>query len=75
VAESAVATGAHQEGHVQTREIMEEVHRLPDDLRSVLLLVTVEDLTYAQVADVLGIPIGTVMSRLSRARERIRRAS
>jgi RNA polymerase sigma factor (sigma-70 family) len=75
VAESVVGVGARQEEHVQTREVMAEVQRLPSDLRSVLLLVTVEDLTYAQVAEVLGIPIGTVMSRLSRARERIRRAS
>jgi len=37
----------------------------------VLLLVSVEDLGYAQVAEVLAIPIGTVMSRLSRARERL----
>jgi RNA polymerase sigma-70 factor (ECF subfamily) len=74
VAESAVGVGARQEEHVQTREVMAEVQRLPDDLRSVLLLVTVEDLSYSEVAEVLDIPIGTVMSRLSRARERLRRA-
>ncbi|WP_431276474.1 RNA polymerase sigma factor [Variovorax ureilyticus] len=45
---------------------------LPEDQRSVLLLVALEDLSYAQVAKVLGIPLGTVMSRLSRARERLR---
>jgi RNA polymerase sigma-70 factor, ECF subfamily len=75
VAEAAVGIGARQEDHIRTREIMAEVQRLPDDLRSVLLLVTVEDLSYAEVAGVLDIPIGTVMSRLSRARERLRRAS
>jgi RNA polymerase sigma-70 factor (ECF subfamily) len=39
----------------------------------VLLLVAVEDLSYADAANVLNVPVGTVMSRLSRARERLRR--
>ncbi len=38
----------------------------------VLLLVDVDELTYAEVARVLGIPVGTVVSRLSRARHRVR---
>ena len=46
--------------------------RLPEDQRAVLLLVTLEDMPYAAVADVLRIPVGTVMSRLSRARSRLR---
>jgi len=45
--------------------------RLPEDQRAVLLLVTLEDMAYADVARVLGVPIGTVMSRLSRARSRL----
>jgi RNA polymerase sigma factor (sigma-70 family) len=45
--------------------------QLPEDQRAVLLLVTLEDLSYAAVAKVLGIPAGTVMSRLSRARVRL----
>jgi RNA polymerase sigma-70 factor (ECF subfamily) len=53
--------------------VLRAVERLPADLRSVLLLITMEDLSYSDVARVLGIPIGTVMSRLSRARERLRR--
>jgi len=44
---------------------------LPADQRAVLLLVALEDLSYAQVAGVLAIPVGTVMSRLSRARFRL----
>ena len=44
---------------------------LPEDQRDVLLLVALEELSYAQIATVLGIPTGTVMSRLSRARARL----
>jgi len=46
--------------------------RLPDEQRCVLLLVGMEDMGYAEVAKVLDIPVGTVMSRLSRARARLR---
>jgi RNA polymerase sigma factor (sigma-70 family) len=46
--------------------------RLPAEQRAVLLLVSMEDLSYEEVASVLAIPVGTVMSRLSRARSRLR---
>lgn len=45
--------------------------RLPPDQRAVLLLVSLEDLSYAEVARITGVPVGTVMSRLSRARSRL----
>jgi RNA polymerase sigma-70 factor (ECF subfamily) len=48
------------------------LQRLPAEQRAVLLLVTVEDMSYADVARVLQLPQGTVMSRLSRARTRLR---
>ena len=48
------------------------LQRLPADQRAVLLLVTLEDMSYEDAAKVLGIPLGTVMSRLSRARSRLR---
>lgn len=48
------------------------LQRLPAEQRAVLLLVTLEDMAYADVARVLDIPVGTVMSRLSRARSRMR---
>jgi RNA polymerase sigma-70 factor (ECF subfamily) len=44
---------------------------LPEEQRAVLLLVALEDLSYAQLARVLNIPLGTVMSRLARARVRL----
>jgi len=53
--------------------VMQRVSRLPSEQREVLLLVAVEELPYHEVAAVLGIPIGTVMSRLSRARHKLRR--
>lgn len=46
--------------------------QLPPDQRAVLLLVTLEDMSYMEVARVTGVPVGTVMSRLSRARDRMR---
>jgi RNA polymerase sigma-70 factor (ECF subfamily) len=47
---------------------------LQPDQREILLLVALEGLSYRQVATILGVPEGTVMSRLARARERLRRA-
>ena len=48
------------------------LRELPIEQREVLLLVALEQMTYQQVAETLGIPLGTVMSRLSRGRERLR---
>jgi RNA polymerase sigma-70 factor (ECF subfamily) len=55
-----------------TLDLSRCLQRLPDDQRAVLLLVALEDMSYGEAAKVLGIPIGTVMSRLSRARSRLR---
>lgn len=48
------------------------LRQLPDVQRQILLLIAFEDMSYEQVADVLGVPVGTVMSRLSRGRARLR---
>ncbi|KRB27996.1 MULTISPECIES: sigma-70 family RNA polymerase sigma factor [unclassified Acidovorax] len=48
------------------------LQRLPADQRAVLLLVAMEDMSYEDTARILGVPVGTVMSRLSRARMRLR---
>jgi RNA polymerase sigma-70 factor (ECF subfamily) len=52
-------------------KVKEAIARLPREQREVLVLVCVEDLSYRDVAGVLNIPIGTVMSRLARARRRV----
>lgn len=53
-------------------EILAALDKIPNDFRSVVLLVDVEEFAYKEVADILGVPIGTVMSRLSRARRLLR---
>ena len=59
---------ANQEHAVQLNELFLAISRLPMEQRSVILLVCLEGFSYRQTADILDIPIGTVMSRLSRAR-------
>ncbi|RVT94884.1 sigma-70 family RNA polymerase sigma factor [Sphingomonas crocodyli] len=54
------------------REVADRFAALPDPQREVLHLVAIEGLGYREAADVLGLPIGTVMSRLSRARAALR---
>lgn len=52
-------------------DLERSLQRLPAEQRAVLLLVTVEDMSYEDTARILAIPLGTVMSRLSRARTRL----
>jgi RNA polymerase sigma-70 factor (ECF subfamily) len=66
------ATQSSAEIGIEVSNLMRALASLPDSQREVLLLVSLEELTYEQVSQVLGIPIGTVMSRLSRAREQLR---
>lgn len=73
VPEAWLARAAEQEDGLGRQDVLTHLARLPDDQRAVLLLVGVEDLSYAEAAAVLDVPMGTVMSRLSRARERLRR--
>jgi RNA polymerase sigma-70 factor, ECF subfamily len=69
--ESDLGEEAVQERKLMYQDVMNKLARLPEDQRAVLLLIAVEDLSYADAAKVLNIPVGTVMSRLSRARERL----
>ncbi len=59
-------------GWVAAIDLERALRALPQAQRQVLLLVAFEDLTYEQVATVVGVPVGTVMSRLSRARSHLR---
>jgi RNA polymerase sigma-70 factor, ECF subfamily len=54
------------------RDVQRALYRLPVEQREVLLLVGLEELSYQEVSSILKIPVGTVMSRLSRAREHMR---
>ena len=63
-----------QEDALRHRDLLQALDELPEEQRSVLLLVSVEDLSYAETAKALDIPVGTVMSRLNRAREKVFRA-
>lgn len=67
-----LAQRAPQSDALLVRDLDRAIARLPADQRAVLLLVTLEEMSYEEVARTLGIPIGTVMSRLSRAREKLR---
>lgn len=63
---------ATQDEMLHVRDLDRAIARLPVEQREVLLLVAVEQMSYAEVARTLRIPPGTVMSRLSRGRERLR---
>ncbi|MDA8093335.1 MAG: sigma-70 family RNA polymerase sigma factor [Betaproteobacteria bacterium] len=69
MAEPKVAAG--QEARLEAISLIQSVQNLPLPLREVLLLVCIEGLGYREAAQTLGIPMGTVMSRLSRARAQL----
>lgn len=56
-----------------TDEMQQALAALPEELRESLLLVVVGELTHQETADALGVPLGTVLSRVSRARQRLRK--
>jgi RNA polymerase sigma-70 factor (ECF subfamily) len=66
------AVRAPEPDWLELRDLEAALARLPEEQRAVVLLVGLEQFTYEETARVLGVPIGTVMSRLSRARERLR---
>lgn len=67
-----VEVRATQGDALEIRDLEAALAKLPDEQREVVLLVGLEQFGYEEAARVLGIPVGTVMSRLSRGRERLR---
>ena len=66
------ATPPSQYGRLELRDLALALTRLPEEQRQVVLLVGLEGMSYQEVATVLDVPVGTVMSRLSRGREALR---
>ena len=68
-----VAVQPDQTVGLVARDIARALDQLPDEQRQVVLLVGLEEMSYKETAEILGMPMGTVMSRLARGRERLRR--
>ena len=69
LAEHAAPAGINAaEDGLYLAQVREAIAQLPEDQRAVLMLVSVEGVAYKDAAEILGLPLGTVMSRLSRAR-------
>ncbi len=71
-AEPDLAVPPSQQASVEIQDVLRGLASLPEEQRQIVLLVAVEGFQYGEVAAMLGIPVGTVMSRLSRARDRLR---
>ncbi len=67
-----IPVAATQGERLAVIDLQTALNQLPIEQREILLLVALEDMAYGDIAKTLGIPIGTVMSRLSRGRERLR---
>jgi RNA polymerase sigma-70 factor (ECF subfamily) len=70
--EPTVSRPANQDKRLELRDLDRALARLPEEQRAVILLVGLEGMRYNAVAEVLGIPVGTVRSRLSRGRVALR---
>ncbi|WP_277755864.1 RNA polymerase sigma factor [Serratia oryzae] len=66
-----LADSASNDDPIWANQVMQRVNRLPEAQRNAVFLVYVEDLSYREAAEVLGVPLGTIMSRLATARLRL----
>lgn len=73
VAELAAAAPPAQEDALDLAALQRALALLPEEQRAVVLLIGLEGFAYAEAAHILGVPVGTVMSRLHRGREHLRR--
>jgi len=71
--EPMLTRAPHQGRRLELRDLERAIAKLPEEQRSVILLVGLEGMRYEEVAEVLDVPVGTVRSRLSRGREALRR--
>ena len=71
-AQPIAAQGAAPDSGLEVQDVLGALEHLPEEQKSLLLLIGVEDFSYEEAARMLDLPIGTVMSRLSRARQRLR---
>jgi RNA polymerase sigma-70 factor (ECF subfamily) len=72
-AEPRLHRTASQDVGLELRDLDRALGRLPEEQRAVILMIGLEGMPYGDVAEVLGIPVGTVRSRLSRGRDALRR--
>ena len=71
--EPMLTRAPHQARSLELRDLERAIGKLPEEQRAVILLVGLEGMRYEEVAQVLGVPVGTVRSRLSRGRDALRR--
>jgi RNA polymerase sigma-70 factor, ECF subfamily len=72
VDDDAIAAPVGTVDRLEIRDLQAALMEIPAEQRAVVLLVGLEEMSYAEAAKALGVPIGTVMSRLARGRERLR---
>jgi len=71
--EPMLTRAPHQGKRLELRDLERAITKLPEEQRSVILLVGLEGMRYEEVAEILDVPVGTIRSRLSRGREALRR--